>query len=638
MTYVAIMATTALDFSRVYMLLTPSYPSAVSPFDRRSFFSVSANELAWTAAVLPSSDMITYFGGDPDEGSPLMMLRKDPVLQNGAMYGKKMRQLQTNVGMAAAAELSGSISVLKASPQKMSRALSKSLFRWARNLRRAGRPMASCMALQTIVMGILNVHRQNVLASGLTGVNYECLIDFSRVCEEFRDAAGFGMPERWLSTMNTRQNYTLQTFIAGVPWLTRTSNDVCVWRPPAEVADALDAAPFHPTAWMVGIGDRVGIALAQADWADLASNEYFHDLHPCLRQFWAYFAYRNDVDFATNLHLKGYSNCAWLVLGRVVASAEELEARAHIAQQSSGGPAGGRSLETTPATVTHVVPRPGAGREQGRKETPKALVQRANALAGYNILTSEYQVMATVSTGKFSGCDRANLKTLFSGTATFAQEQPDDAGAAANHAGIVSPTVAIGTGHDQHNSRSGGLGPAGSMLTQPQHVQGPRWRKSQPQACARNFEAARFLLDLHEGKCRVPNALAKGPGGDGYSGGVAREICFEVIAAATINSVRVVGTTPLSELHRWLGELLGLSVFDPRVASWVPRGHEEGNLVYGVDAKMVYAALGKTYEKCSQEVASLCGFLIRWEYGAVNLFLVFLFPVDSSCVCDVKER
>lgn len=258
---------------------------------------------------------------------------------------------------------------------KMSPELGRALVEWSTALRAAKRPMASFFALQAAMMGILNARRQFLrLAPGervdeaakaktgkdrskgeadvgsggdghgvadadatVSSPKHERYGYFDRLRQEFLEATGISITDQWLQRLMDNDEYTIDSLLDGVPWLTRESDGALVWMPPSEVAEALDSDPAQPTAWMSGVGNPGGgggqeeltaatetatpVAQKGEERAELLTQ------HPCLQQFMTYLAYRDDVDLARALQNSGYTHSAWLVLGRVVAGAAELEAR-----------------------------------------------------------------------------------------------------------------------------------------------------------------------------------------------------------------------------------------------------------------------------------------------------------------------
>ncbi|CAN0158273.1 unnamed protein product, partial [Ectocarpus fasciculatus] len=131
----------------------------------------------------------------------------------------------------------------------------------------------------------------------------------------------------------------VSSVLRGVPWLSFVDEDgdggggggdvegrLLVWRPPAVVAEALDAdLDADPTGWLSGFGgdvdsssgDRGGVV---EGLDDVESEESWQGgggggeeesgrrrrqrqlpEHPCLAQFEAYLSHRDDVDFAAGL-------------------------------------------------------------------------------------------------------------------------------------------------------------------------------------------------------------------------------------------------------------------------------------------------------------------------------------------------
>lgn len=417
--------------------------------------------------------MIVYFGGeasveegelgdawDQGTGSPLSMLRLGDDMWGGADKVQAVRAAEAQVGEAArkaaakrthaearrvrekqamedgenddgggkwvGSENEESQEVIKMDPE-----VGKALMNWSNSLRAAGRPMAGCLALQAVVLGILNAHRQtcllrprphesssNASSAHIAGSNArtgagdgfgatvggaagggtdtfpacERYGTFDRLCVEFREATGRAatLSEWWAQSLTDNPDYTLRAFLDGIPWLTRDEDlapgGLYLWTPPVEVALALDGAADDvgrrqasygsrsPTAWLSGLGwtgidgrkvtaaapvatevireeipvdgtvsqgnrnqevyDTSAVARSVEEDSEedrLREEKDFSLLwwapehrHPCLKQFVTYLAYRDDVDLASALHRVGYTNSAWLVLGRIVASAAAL--------------------------------------------------------------------------------------------------------------------------------------------------------------------------------------------------------------------------------------------------------------------------------------------------------------------------
>lgn len=245
--------------------------------------------------------------------------------------------------------------------EKMSPELGRALVEWSGRLKEAGREMASLMALQALVMGVMNVHRQNARA-GMTvaekGEHGQLEYgNLARLEADLLEATRLGravhlmrIPRIARATRESRfpakGTYGVIDFLRGVPWLVPVDADggSYAWQPPAEVAAALDADPDNPTSWMAGMGDAPWSIAAEVDgWRgegkkgrgrrkgeqvqrqeerqEKQQEQQSVARHPCLQQFEAYMAHRNDVDLASALHRERYFRTSLLVLGRIVASA-----------------------------------------------------------------------------------------------------------------------------------------------------------------------------------------------------------------------------------------------------------------------------------------------------------------------------
>lgn len=301
--------------------------------------------------------MIVYFGGetgveeaglgdawDQGMGSPLSMLRVDDDMWGGADKIQAVRAAEIEVGKAArkAAARQARAEATRAREEqameddrncgdgilvgagdeqsqevvKMDPEVGKALLDWSNSLRAAGRPMAGCLALQAIVLGILNAHRQTCLlrpppqelsssnpssahtagsdvragardgfgatARGAAGGGAERFPEcerygtFDRLCVDFREATGrvVTLSEWWTQSLTDNPDYNLRAFLDGIPWLTRDEDlapgGLYLWTPPVEVALALDGVADDvgreqvgygsrsPTAWLSGLGSTGG--------------------------------------------------------------------------------------------------------------------------------------------------------------------------------------------------------------------------------------------------------------------------------------------------------------------------------------------------------------------------------------------
>ncbi|CAM9498904.1 unnamed protein product, partial [Sphacelaria rigidula] len=273
---------------------------------------------------------------------------------------------------------------------KMDPKVGKALVKWSDSLRAAGRPMAACLALQAIVLGVLNASRQTSLLRSLLGHQRSSssspsstpfLAGNDSACGEQERGGGGAKPagmvvtgltvggidddvdcetygtiellireveeatdglitlsEWWIQSLTDNPKYNLRTFLDGIPWFTPLN--VCglyAWKPPVEVAEALDAGledgwpSRSPTKWMSAFGlslpeEEGGVEKRGSDEISLLSSWLTSEpaQHPCFEQFVSYMAYRDDVDLSAALHREGYTNSAWLVIGRIVASAAAL--------------------------------------------------------------------------------------------------------------------------------------------------------------------------------------------------------------------------------------------------------------------------------------------------------------------------
>ena len=354
------------------------------------------------------------------------------------------------VDATATATATATAAVTVTAPQRsrveMSPEVGRALMRWSDRLREAGRESASLMGLQAVVMGVLSVHRRNVLAGcepeiaapapgGTAAVarrkegdeNY--VGGGGRAVEEPRGEAtspaegrrrgaaggggggeGRGLEENKMFVYGNvarleadifaatgveeafrlgRQGglkgsravdpaFKISSILRGVPWLSVLDEEgdddggsdgsgrLLVWRPPAVVAEALDAdLDADPVAWLSGFGradgngdeaagdepsrrgeeeERVDAGVSTGDLvvkkgAPLPPPLQQQQQHPCLQQLEAYLAHRDDLDFAAGLFRAGFYCSAYLVLGRIVAAAalpEELGATAAVGRRREG--------------------------------------------------------------------------------------------------------------------------------------------------------------------------------------------------------------------------------------------------------------------------------------------------------------
>lgn len=317
-------------------------------------------------------------------GSPLASLKADPGLwEGGERQPAAVRQAARAVGEAAAAasavaagkktsvniegvgatgaagadvETGSSETGRSHTAMQMSPEIGKALMVWSETLREAGRPMAALMAVQAVVMGIMSIHRRHVLAGGeevpdaahgltgdgevvgdivfgnLTRLNAEMFAVTGVEDVIFRSATlTFG--KQFSTSSEGSDPNGVSSVLRGVPWLSVRDDGGLVWQPPAVVAEALDADLDDPTGWLAGLGGRSRSGLGEADQErDLQYQEEEDEeqggqdkrlgrTHPCLQQFEAYFAHRDEVDFAVALFKAGFTGSAFLVLSRTVASA-----------------------------------------------------------------------------------------------------------------------------------------------------------------------------------------------------------------------------------------------------------------------------------------------------------------------------
>lgn len=450
--------------------------------------------------------MITYFGGDESDvqgarseeadetaweqasGSPFAMLRADEALWGGAKMVEAVRLAEIAVGEVAeksaaavaggavgsGSEAEGQAAVGATSDNvvKMDPEVGKALLEWSDRLRAAGRPMAACLALQAIALGIFNAHRQNCLHArrdpdrplpsqsypyptphppsnpqdndgvdahggfldeiGSNGAGVpvstkrrpfpggyaECerYGSFDRLRTEFTEATGGAvvLSEWWTQGLTKNREYNLLAFLEGIPWLTRDDTlagggGLYIWIPPVEVAKALDAAVGgdehglgrglrfrSPTAWLSG----VGVGGAGKCVEEMEDRERFRLQDPCLQQFMSLLAYRDDVDFATAIHRWGYTNSAWLVLGRIAASAAALreEARDHnVAAVAARGRPSAASPRSRKAVENGERSDPGMDATPVSVDRERAeVLDIAASLAGIAVVTREVGVAEAV--------------------------------------------------------------------------------------------------------------------------------------------------------------------------------------------------------------------------------------------------
>lgn len=389
-------------------------------------------------------------------GSPLASLKVDEALWGGKRAGptNMSREAASAVGRAArnaskaaavSAILSPNGSTEPPGPKKMSPEIGRALMEWSDRLQESGRKMAALMAFQAVIMGVLSVHRRNVLV----GCEEKVLVgggpeDFgvggggsaggyvygevSRLEADVYAATGvdnaisrnvaraFGNTYAGFGDGFERDG--VLSVLRGVPWLSVVNGGKLVWLPPGPVAAALDAAdPNDPTSWMVGIGDGVGAPGGGTRRRRRGSRD---QSHPCLQQFEAYFAHRDDIDFAAALSKAGLSRSALLVVSRIVAIAAVPEGLADAAVFAGGRdrrPQALRGEGSPPPTATLKE----ASRRRDQVTGEPVLVHRFEELAGFLVggtfgclspagLPSAFDCVADGTPGLYGGGESAQGK------------------------------------------------------------------------------------------------------------------------------------------------------------------------------------------------------------------------------------
>lgn len=322
-------------------------------------------------------DPIFYFGANLGKGSPLTTIRRDDALWGGSDVVAAVREAEATVGEVATTLSSGESSAVEGGdgPRVFSPILGEALLAWSDRLLKARRPMASFFAVQAVMMGVLNVHRQKVRrrkrfaegkdredeeeeeARGASGAadgsaagsgsdsdngrsarpEHEHFGTVNRLVQEMMSVTGVVMDDAWVNERSGSEEYAMQALLEGVPWLTIDPEGELAWIPPAPVAEALDADPAHPWAWMGGIGQPGWLVSRSLVTPEMSSEQSgapqgnsAPEPHPCLQQFMTYLAYRDDADLANAMHSAGFTHSAWLVLGRIVAAAASFEGLAQI--------------------------------------------------------------------------------------------------------------------------------------------------------------------------------------------------------------------------------------------------------------------------------------------------------------------
>ena len=225
-------------------------------------------------------------------------------------------------------------------PKKMSPELGRFLMEWSDRLQASGRKMAALMAFQAVVMGVMSVHRRNVLAGCeeivlIGGAEGEAsgggflygnvsrlqadILAATGVDSAVSKSAARAFGDTYAGFGDGFENDGVLSVLRGVPWLSVVHEGKLAWLPPGSVAAALDTSdPEDPTGWMASIGDSVE---AVGDEERRRRRGWRERRHPCLQQFEAYFYHRDDVDFAAALSKAGLSRSALLVVSRIVMSA-----------------------------------------------------------------------------------------------------------------------------------------------------------------------------------------------------------------------------------------------------------------------------------------------------------------------------
>ncbi|CAM9878331.1 unnamed protein product, partial [Scytosiphon promiscuus] len=226
----------------------------------------------------------------------------------------------------------------------------------------------------------------------------------------------------------------VSSVLRGVPWLTFVGDEsdgvegggLLVWRPPPVVAEALDR-DAHPTAWLSsfassvaeggvryrggvedvgsscssdGVGS-IGVSGVDGSGGGGARNggesgdpqgiqraRQQQQQHPCMQQFLAYLAHRDDIDLAAALARAGYFCSSSLVAGRVIAAAalpEELGSTSAVGVRREG---------QLPALRAGGAPPSWTALEEeacGRPATwsNPALVRRFEELAGFRLVGTD---------------------------------------------------------------------------------------------------------------------------------------------------------------------------------------------------------------------------------------------------------
>lgn len=392
----------------------------------------------WAADPLPAFENFEEPSGF--KGSPLAALKADPALwTSGDREPEAVRKAAAAVGKAAAnvkhrrskralvppwaaaGSAPGKDGTQRRAEQeklKMDKKLGETLVRWSETLHDAGRPMASLMAVQAAVMGIMSVHRRNALVGGRKGE--------SRAATEQNGAGvpGGNAPDVFvygnlellenellkatgtnsLITKAARRAFGdayggaldpsgISSVLRGVPFLTLEQGRL-VWRPPLEVARDLDADPSNPTGWMAGIGrvaaGETGIGAPTKTRGNKVvgrredQQQREQRLHPCLQQYEAYFAHRDDIDFAAALQRVGFNRSAFLVIARIIATAavpEEIGALPAEARDGRWRPPALRGGGSPPPSA--ILEAEGA--ERAHVWSKSLLVHRFEELAGVRV-------------------------------------------------------------------------------------------------------------------------------------------------------------------------------------------------------------------------------------------------------------
>lgn len=650
------------------------------------------------------------------KGSPLASLKADPGLwEGGDREPAAVRQAARAVGEAAAAGAAvaagkktyvsierletttpavAEVETGSSEPGKpcMGTAqvrpeVGKALMAWSGALHEAGRPMAALMPVQAVVMGIMIAHRRNVLAgceemaavtpdaTGDGGVAGNAVFgSMSRLDADFFAATGVEDAIFKSATLAFGKDSSpsgegsdpsgVSSVLRGVPWLSVRDDGGLVWQPPAVVAEALDADLDDPTAWLAGVGGRTHSDVREVhperhhrqqegEEEERGRDGALGRAHPCLQQFEAYFAHRDEVDFAVALFKAGFTGSAFLVLSRTVASAAlpegvgalSVDGRIHrtSALRGSGSP--------PPLSLLEEESRP-----RERVWSKPLLIHRFEELAGFRIAGRWGSLKAVGLDATFDhiakGAPRLHESAMGGKRVSNTDYKKRHSAASAR----ISSTLNGSSGDEDHavaSRRSTPFEPVDekSTLGMPWNGNTARAKRSAKGgkkngrisveldsipsiAFSPRFEAARFLLDLLGLRGSAEESRRKRDGRRRLSLGRSIEVRggAALLVAAALKGLQDEQETDgvgkrhrqkrgfqLDQLHKELHELCAFKLGAERVlesmraAPGVVQGACD-RYWWAFDASAVEDAIGVTEGGCEAEVDEFRGFLKRYVW------------------------